>query len=306
MKTKRHIVLLLVLCLLVPYAGAELRRSGGKTWSSSMNAFGLYGRFMNTSSHTISIVLAPNYYSGDVELPGSLLNGWKDHASVNQYSPFGTNNGVMNSVGYAAALQYTYRANKFVACRVQVMSGMMKGHTEFTRPHENSAKLHSTSLFIRDFKSTFMEYNVGVEFYPIPTAGFFIYAGAGATTSIITRNYESWSTAKTKDVQPAPTEKSAYTKDYSLPADETKITCTVPTIPVGIGYKWNLKHIQLGVEVMWHPAVVDEHKMNLDGWISGHVDEKGIDRYPVEKSTNRWVDSFVNLGFSIGYRIPMR
>lgn len=306
MKTRRNIVLLLALCMLVPNAGAVLRRSGGKTWSSFMDNRGLYGRGLGQSPHTLSIVFAPNFYSGDVELPGNLLTGHKDHAASNLYTPFGTNNGFMNSVGFAGALQYTYRHTKYIAYRVQVMGGTLKGHTEFTRPHENSAKMHYHNLFIRDFRSVFFEYGAGVEIYPAPNAGFFLYIGAAATTSMITRNYESWSSEKRKAAYDVPTSKSAYTKSFSLPADEQKIVCTVPTIPVGLGYKWNIKSLQVGVELMWHPAVVDMHKMNLDGWISGHVDEKGYDRYPNEKSTNRWADSFFELGISVGYRIPTR
>jgi hypothetical protein len=76
-------------------------------------------------------------------------------------------------------------------------------------------------------------------------------------------------------------------------------------IPVGMGYKWNIKSVQIGIELIWHPALVDLKGMNLDGWESGFT-SKGITRYPTESSTNRWTDSFTELGISIGYRLPMR
>ena len=86
--------------------------------------------------------------------------------------------------------------------------------------------------------------------------------------------------------------------------NKNKTVTTVPMIPVGIGYKWNIKAVQIGIELVWHPALVDLPGMNLDGWESGHRGSDGITRYPTDSKTNRWTDSFTELGISIGYRIP--
>ena len=286
MKSKISI-LVIALALLMPMnVSATIYRSGGMKWASSMDGRGLYGRGFGQSKHTISLVIAPNYYSGDVELPGSLLTGFKDHAKTNLYTA-GPNNGFSNSVGFGGALQYTYRATPVVAYRAQVMGGYMHGYCNFTRPHTNSAGVQSTSVFEREFSSVFVEYSFGVEIYPIPVAGWFLYAGVSGTTSFITRSF------------------NPYLSNPDISLNKDKVTCTVPMIPVGMGYKWNIKSVQIGIELIWHPALVDLKGMNLDGWESGFT-SKGITRYPTESSTNRWTDSFTELGISIGYRLPMR
>lgn len=300
MKSKRYFFAV-ALALMLPFsAGAELYHSGGKTWSSIMDGRGLYGRGLPNSPHTISLVLSPIYYSGDVELPGNWITGNKDHATTDLYTAIPGANSKANSISFSGALQYTYRANKHLAYRAQFMGGYMRGHTEFTRPHEKSNGYQSTSYFLRDFHSVFFEYGVGLEIYPSAEAGFFFYAGISGTSSIITRQLQSLSMPG----HTASPNKSDYHLDYELPASEQKIFSTVPMIPVGIGYKWNIKAFQIGIELIWHPALVDLHHMNLDGWVSGNIDQAGISHYPVEGKTNRWTDSFTELGISFGYTIP--
>ena len=300
MKSRRYI-LVVALALMLPFsAGAVLRFEDGKTWSTFMDGRGLYGRGLPNSPHTISVMFTPIYYSGDVELPGNWMTGNKDHASENFYTAIDGANSKMNSISYNGGVQYTYRATKHVAYRTQVILGYMKGHTEFTRPHEKSNGYKSTSYFYRDFRSTFFEYGAGIEFYPSAEAGFFLYAGVSATTSIIRRNFKSGSAPG----HITSTNRNDYTIDYQLPEEEKRTVCTVPMIPVGLGYKWNIKSFQIGIELIWHPALVDLHHMNLDGWVSGNVDPAGYSHYATDPKTNRWTDSFTELGISIGYTIP--
>lgn len=283
MRTKQTISLLILLLAFAANVGAETYRSGGLTWSSTINGRGLYGRMNKLSRHTIALRISPNFYSGDVELPGNIFTGHNDPNM--DYVPVGDNS-FLSQVGFGVALQYTYRQNTFLAYRVQVIGGTMRGKSQFTRHRINSAGQESDPLFDRQFSSVFTEYSVGIEFYPIPSAGFFLYVGAGGTTSFITRNFNKY-----------------IESDWGLKDD--KVVCTVPTIPVGLGYKIDMGSFQLGFEVMWHPAVVDVKNMNLDGWESGYRSSDGIIRYPTLSSTNRFTDSFAEIGISFGYRLPI-
>ena len=300
MKSTRYILVVALALMLPLSASAALRFEAGKTWSTFMDGRGLYGRGLPNSPHTISVMFTPVYYSGDVELPGSWLTGNKDHASTNFYTPIDGANSKTNSISYNGGIQYTYRATKHLAYRAQLIGGYMKGHTEFTRPHTKSNGYESTSYFYRDFRSIFFEYGVGLEIYPSVDAGFFFYAGVSATSSIITRDFRSGSAPG----HITSTNRNDYTIDYRLPDDEKKIFSTVPMIPIGFGYKWNIKSFQIGLELIWHPALVDLHHMNLDGWVSGNVDTEGNTHYVTDVKTNRWTDSFTEIGISIGYTIP--
>lgn len=287
MKNKKFLFLFLsaLMLIMTPNANAKSQKSGGMRWSSRQNFMGLYGRNFNQSSHTIAFTIAPAYYAGDVELQGNPLNGYKDFFKDPSYQPVEGKNSFMNNVGAVGAIYYAYRQNSFIAYRAQLMGGWLHGYCDFLRVGDDGYGNPETHEFEREMKSIMMEYSFGVEFYPIPSAGLFIYAGVGGVTSYITRNFNPYLAS----VNPA------------LNVND-KLWSTVPVIPVGAGYKYTHEKFTIGVEVIWHPALIDQKGANMDGWESGYK-HNGYEYYPTKKDSNKWADSFAHLGVTFAYTI---
>lgn len=299
MKYKHKIEILLVLVVLLsPEASAKLRRSGGKVWSDRMNRRGLYMRNNRNSQHTMSLTFSPLYYSGDVELPGSIFTGHKEGPTKTPYTAVPGKNDFLNNAGFGVGLQYGYRAHPNLGLRAQLMGGVIRGHAEFTRPRFSSNGYETTNYFLRDFQSFFLEYSVGMEIYPSAESGFYFFVGVGGMTGFIHRDQQSL----TADGHVT----SGDIRDFSLVrklSEEDKFVIgTVPILPVGIGYTWKLQSWRLGVELMLHPALMDQGNQTMDGWVSGNV--VTTTQASTRTKANVWTDSFMQLGITIGWEVP--
>lgn len=229
--------------------------------SNYINEYGLHSRpHMYYTQHELSIQTNVNYYYGDVEKP------------LNLQDVVTSNFKWTNQLSGSLFIQYAYHT-KYIAYRAQIGFGNIKGKIDFQRLKSNG--IYTT--YQRYFSNTFILYNVGIEIYPIQE-GFYIFVGIGGLTSIGGRYDINW---------------------YDESARETgsMIGNTVPMIPLGIGYKYNFKHIQLGVEISWYPALIDNYKCNIDGYASK--------KYPANSKTNAFADGFFNIGINVGYIIPV-
>lgn len=289
MKNQKLLLLLLSVLMLVmtPNVNAKSRKSGGMRWSTHQNYMGLYGRNFHKTSHTIAFTIAPTYYAGDVELQGNPLNGYKDNFNDPTYQPVQGKNSFLNNVGVVGGIYYAYQQNVFITYRAQLMAGYLHGYCDFLREDVDGYGNPVTNEFEREMSSIMMEYSFGVEFYPIPNAGLYIYAGVGGVTSYIHRNFNPY----------------LATVNPALNVND-RIWSTVPVIPVGAGYKWTIRKFTIGVEVMWHPALIDQRGANMDGWESGYK-HNGYEYYPTKKDSNKWADSFAHLGVTFAYTIPV-
>lgn len=281
-RSVRLFFLFVLLFLSVPSFAA--RYSYHNSWNSKrMNSHGLYGRYSRNYNngnppHSVAYKFCVNYFAGDIEMPGNILKGYK---TSDAYIA-GSNNKFSNNIGGNMGLIYTYKPTDHLALRTQFLAGYMRGYCDFYRETKRGNGIFERE-FERKFHSWLLDYSIGVEIYPSADAGFFFYAGIGGATSFIKRNFNSY----------------LATANPELNVND-KVTCTVPEIPLGMGYKWITRDdVIVGIELMWHPALVDKVGMNMDGYQSGYI-YKGHEYYPVAKNTNKWSDSYMEFGITIG------
>jgi hypothetical protein len=117
------------------------------------------------------------------------------------------------------------------------------------------------------FSSVFGEFDAGVEFYPFPRAGFYVYVGLGLAVSHIKYDFIK----------------------YGIP--EGKTVSVLPVLPVEIGYNFYLGgSFFLGISVACHQGLMDMGKANLDAW-------------PLESTSKfQWGDGYFQIGLSLSYR----
>lgn len=248
-----------------------------------VNRYGLHGLYrLSNSSHSFMCKMSTNYFAGDCERPGNLIikrmgngKGWTAMDG----------NAFSNNVGANISFYYCNRFNKMWAYRPQVSVGYIHGYCNFLR---ESIRVPGTfNQFERDFKSCILSYSMGVEFYPTDEFDFYLYTGIEGCTAFISRNFNGYL---------AETEPARNLHD--------KLTATTPVIPIGFGYKWLAQNYVLGFEIVWHAALIDTPKATMDGW-PAEYQYNGFTYYPTKESTNKWSDSYLELGFCIGGLLGM-
>lgn len=288
MKLRKNILFLCIMMfVMIPDMAARNQKKGQMRWSSHTNGLGLYGRNLDPTRHTIAFTIAPTYYAGDVELPGNPLNGYKDRFKDPTYQPVPGKNSCFNNVGAVGAIYYTYKQNSYISYRAQFMAGYLQGYCDFYRSGKDSKGNAVVWEYERKMSSFMMEYSLGIEVYPIPHVGLYLYTGVAGVSSYIHRDFNPY----LANVNP-------------ILNENDRIWSTVPVIPVGLGYKHTFNRFVLGVEIMWHPALIDNAGANMDGWESGSK-RNGYQYYPTKKESNKWNDSFTHLGITFAYTIPV-
>ena len=163
------------------------------------------------------------------------------------------------SLGGGIAISYTMPVSKHCNLRYTLLGGALHGNNE-----ANFRRRGRTDF--RRFKSVLLQPAFGVEIYPCPRAGFYLYGGVAVTGSYITKVEEN---------------------TYAF----------LPMVQAGLGYSWRLAESwALSVELMLNEGLVDRPHMNLDGYPTTAPSQSN-------KNTIRWNDGWYQLGLTVSYRL---
>ena len=271
-KTVRHIFLSIVFAIIgavcvVPNAYADAKKQGDKAeqaqgsksaqsdmprWGKKANrSTGLYTVKNRSIGNGVCVGVNMMYYYGDIDQ--------LDQAFLHGFQPQNL------SFGGGLAFAYLHPQGRFINWRFSLNAGYLHGN-DSTRKAENKAgEMVMTGK--GQFRNIFGEAAAGVEFYPFPRAGFYIYAGLGLSIGYIDYNFFN----------------------TKIPAGTT--VSVLPMLPVEIGYNFYLgRSCFLGISLGVHQGLVDMANSNLDAW-------------PV-KSTSvfQWGDGYFQVGVSFSYR----
>ncbi len=244
MKNCKKILLVLVvgIVFLPTLVFAEPSSKSNVSWSSSMNRrTGLYSS-KSSLMQSLTVSIDGLYYYGDMEGTGFSLR-----------SPSADN------LGFGITANYIQGIAKQLNARYSVGGGFSQG--------SNARAVGAGSSLLREFSSGNGKIAAGVEWYPVPKAGFYLYAGVALQYNCVTYN----------------------TLGY------TGVEHTfMPMIPVEIGYNFSIAdHWLVGLHIGVSQGLVDVPHMNLDAWPI--KDMFGNSPY------NKWSDGYLQFGISIGY-----
>ena len=253
----RNIILLLLALFLMPVAELcaepEPYKKPDLVWAKRMNkTTGLYARRQNGQAHAVSLTLDAAYYYGDVENWGLAMVGGP----------------LLDNISGIAKVNYTQPVGTIINIRYSLGAGLIRGDNSYYAQRNEG-------LSYRKFNSVTALAAVGVEVYPIPDAGFYIYAGLMFDYSHI--NY-------------------TYSKIYNGTNESF-----LPMIPIEIGYQFYLGRSWLmNVHVGAAQGLLDTETFNLDGYPHRHITSNGT-VIPMGLSHNRLADGWFNLGITISY-----
>ncbi len=222
-------------------------------WGKKANrSNGLYTIRNKSVANGICLNVGAMYYYGDVDM--------LDQAFVHGFQPQNLSIGGSLHFGYMTPLA------RFANWRFTLGGGYLHGN-DSARTETRTVKGEEKRAGKGSFNNIFGEFNAGVEFYPFPRAGFYIYAGLGLAVSYIKYDFEKYG------IEPGST--------VSL----------LPMLPVEIGYNFYLGgSCFLGIWAACHQGLMDMGKANLDAW-------------PLESSSKfQWGDGYFQLGISFSYR----
>ncbi len=266
---KRHLLIsILALVLGLGYSGslmAEAKPNKGnpqqktqvrRSWRKTPDAHGLYSTRNSSVAQGITLTGNALYYYGDVDMLGvAFKEGFqKQNLSVGGSVIFSYLHPLANSANWRFSLSGGYLHGNDSA-RYALTTDPVTGQEVQTQMGKGS------------FKSGFGELAAGIEWYPFPKAGFYIYAGLGLNLSVI--NYD-------------------FTRSDR---GEGQVVSVLPMLPVEIGYNINLTHgFFMTVMASVHQGLLDVPNSNLDA-------------YPLTKSSRfQWGDGYFMLGLSFSYR----
>ena len=212
---------------------------------------GLYTIKNRSVANGVCLNLNAMYYYGDIDM--------LDQAFVHGFQPQNMSLGGGLHFGYLKPL------GRFCNWRFTLGAGYLHGNDSARYTiKDDGLKIPAGK---GKFNSVFGEANVGVEFYPFPRAGFYLYAGLGVAVSYI--NYDFYKT--------------------DIPKGNT--VSVLPMLPLEIGYNFYLGGSWfLGVSASVHQGLMDMGHANLDAW-------------PLDKtSVFQWGDGYFQIGLSISYR----
>lgn len=217
---------------------------------------GLYSTHNSSVAQGLTLTANALYYYGDVDMLGvAFKHGFqKQNVSLGGSLVFSYLHPLANSANWRFSLSGGYLHGNDSA-RYEVMADPITGQ-EINR-----------SIGKGLFRSGFGEFSAGIEWYPFPKAGFYIYGGLGLNLSVI--NYDFSKSGKGKGQQ----------------------VNLLPMLPLEIGYNINLTHgFFITVMASVHQGLLDVPHSNLDG-------------YPIVKSSRfQWGDGYFLLGLSFSYR----
>lgn len=233
--------------------GARTPQYNKPVWGKKTNKMtGLYTIRNKSIGNAVTLGINAMYYYGDVDM--------LDQAFVHGFQPQNL------SLGGSLYFGYQMPLGRFCNWRFSLGAGYLHGNdsarTETRTVHGETKRAGKGS-----FSSIFGEFDAGVEIYPFPRAGFYIFAGLGVAVSYINYEFEK----------------------YGIPKGST--VSILPMLPVEIGYNFYLGgSFFLGISVSVHQGLMDMGKANLDAW-------------PLESTSKfQWGDGFFQVGLSFSYR----
>ena len=233
--------------------GARTPQYNKPVWGKKTNKMtGLYTVRNKSIGNAVTLGINAMYYYGDVDM--------LDQAFVHGFQPQNL------SLGGSLYFGYQMPLGRFCNWRFSLGAGYLHGNdsarTETRTVHGETKRAGKGS-----FSSIFGEFNAGVEIYPFPRAGFYIFAGLGVAVSYINYEFEK----------------------YGIPKGST--VSILPMLPVEIGYNFYLGgSFFLGISVSVHQGLMDMGKANLDAW-------------PLESTSKfQWGDGYFQIGLSFSYR----
>ncbi len=227
--------LVVLMCLaLLPSELAAQRQVNRRT--------GLYGERIGTAGRdNVSVSVDGLYYYGDMEVAGFSLK-----------APH------LGNFGVKASANYHQSVARQVKMRYSLGGGYLQG---------NNAKYEQKGDSPRDFHSGLVSAAVGVEWFPIDNAGFYLYAGVLMQYSYVT---------------------------YDIMGYQGVEHTFLPMIPLEIGYNFELTpEWHLGVHVGMAQGLIDIPGSNLDAW--PQEDKFG------NSPENKFPDGYVQLGLTVSY-----
>lgn len=266
---KKHLLIsILALTLGLCYSGslmAEAKANQGNprqhvqtrhTWRKTPDHRGLYSTRNKSIAQGFSITGDVLYYYGDIDMLGvAFKEGFqKQNLSVGGSLIFSYLHPLANSANWRFSLSGGYLHGNDSA-RYDMVTDQTTG--DETRKWVGKG----------EFKSGFGELAAGIEWYPFPKSGFYLYAGLGLNLSVI--NYD-------------------FTKSGR---GDGQMVSVLPMLPLEIGYNINLTHgFFMTIMASVHQGLLDVPHCNLDA-------------YPLTKPSGfQWGDGYFLLGVSFSYR----
>ena len=267
------------LCLVPAFLHAQRYEREVKTprlmWTERPNRqSGLFTTRNSFVAPGVSLSAGALYYYGDVDNVGLPFNG-------------GFN---AKNLGAGFSLSYQHPISRHCNLRVGLMGGMLGADNtaKFQALQPDSAKRTD----YRKFKSVIVQPFVGVQYYPISDAGFFLYGGVGFSASIIT----------SYDFVDYRTQEHIKGSTFGL----------LPMVQAGLGYSWLLSTSwTLSAEIMVQQGLCDEFYFNLDAYPlaasqsssgesygTGGLWYMGNDRLQHFK----WADGWFQVGITLTYQ----
>ncbi len=218
----------------------EVRSEADIVWKEDPNPYtGLYTTKINAVGKALSFAVDGLYYYGDMETAG-----------------FSLQDPNFNNLSAHLSLNVHQRVHTVLKMRYTLGGGFMRG---------------SKGSGSRKFDSYNGKVAVGVEYFPFPKLGLYLYAGFAAQYNYI--NYDIYGNRGVRHT-------------------------VFPLVPIELGYNFMIKRSwQIGVHIGVSQGLTDTPNINLDGWPT--EDLGGIIYDPTNE--NDWADGYMFLGISISY-----
>lgn len=231
------------------------------------------GRYVSKSGSvfpSVSLTLDGAYYYGDNENPGF---AWLKQPSL------------VENIGGMAKLNYSQPITSLLNIRYSVGGGLLRGSNE-----KYADKVFATDqqTTYRKFQSWILNAAVGVEIFPIPDNGFYIYAGILFNYSNVNTHYG----------------KLSPETDWLFNWNNNSF---LPMIPIEVGYQFSLNNNwMMNVHIGISQGFGDTDVLNLDGFPHKFPDEiRGTGSFAGYRAdgttTGRFFDGWFNVGITFSY-----
>ena len=236
--------------------GARTAQYNKPIWGKKpRKSTGLYTIRNKNIGNGVCLNINALYYYGDIDM--------LDQAFVHGFQPQNL------SVGGSLYFGYHMPIGRFCNWRFSLGAGYLHGNDSArVAINDKGEKVFQGK---GKFSNIFGEFNAGVEFYPLPRAGLYIFAGLGVNLGYINYDFS--------------------TRIVKTPIPPGSTVCIVPMLPVEVGYNFYLGgSCFLGISIGVHQALMDMARSNLDAW-------------PLEStSVFQWGDGYFQIGLTFSYR----
>ncbi len=215
---KKHLLIsILALTLGLCYSGSLMAEANANRrnprqhaqtqhgWRKTPDRHGLYFARHKPIAQGIAITGNVLYYYGDIDMPGVAFKGGFQKQSVGGSAVFSYLHPLANSANWRFSLSGGYLHGNDSARYNMVKDPITENETQ-------------KWIGKGEFKNGFGELAAGIEWYPFPKSGFYLYAGLGLNVSVI--NYDFTQSGR----------------------DDGKKVSVLPMIPLEIGYTIDITH----------------------------------------------------------------